>query len=269
MNLTLFLPYLADPITGDALEFNADHNAAIASADDSRYYPVLEDGILDLRPIQQSNIAERYDQLFTAHGSPLDEFAFRQLPRKTPKGWETEYWEQRALSTAAIWDVLENDRRARGVRPHSPGESTAVVLTDGMPYMAYGLDKSGYRTFAFSPNPGDYGLGVYQGGRFARILIDWSALPLGKGKFDIVIFKGGLEDVGDLSETLTAAVNSLSERGILIIADENDLSMASEIVTECGLAAEKAPISDTDKGFLKNLLTRRSVTAPPMLIARR
>ena len=246
---------------------------SIAAEDDpTAVYPMMEGGILQLAITDLNEVSTAHDEKYLRQGIKApDELAFRGLPRTPLPGWIENYWQQRAHSTAAIWHFLEAQRRAAGRGMGFQG--IAVELTQGMPYLAYGLDAGGYLAFAVSPHAGHFALGVHPYSRYCRIQANWDALPLRSGSFDVVILNALPSELPAdvLPDLLRSASKLLTETGFLLISDSPEVeeSPVADTLRESDLKVALHSVPGTDdslNGRLKHIL-RMGIPVPPLLIA--
>jgi hypothetical protein len=257
--------YLVDPHTGVDL---VEVDGGVAPVDQpDQVYPV-QNGIIHLIPHDDS-----YDRTCEAKGWQMpDAYSFRTLPRDPLDKWEPGYWKKRALSTATIWQVLEEDRRAKRILPL--GEiGVAADITDALPYVAYGLDVGGYTTVSISAQAGAYGLDAYYLTRYCRIHAGPAKLPLRAGLFDVVIFSASLPLVSAaaLSDVLHRGVAALKRGGRLIISDTPEQAEIIRILQGLGIHPATRVCEDREVGVMgkaKQLLSKR-VSVPPLIIGQK
>lgn len=267
---TVWMNYLADPLTGDSM-----HSVEFGVApkeNPHKVYPV-KDGILYISDSPEREhlkaMSEAYDRACREKGwtSP-DHFAFRRLPRSGISGWPATYWLQRAYSTAAVWHVLEEARKTKGGLPIGMA-GVAADFTLGLPYMAYGLDVAGYITCAVSPHVGEFGLGAYPHTRYGRIQAAWDKIPLRKGVFDVVVFSDSAQDI--LPEALYQAAELLNPNGYLILTNTSHPEHLASHLQDAGLQVEIQKVRGTEEG-LRGLVQKfrtGEIEVPPLVVAQR
>ncbi|MFP4323037.1 MAG: class I SAM-dependent methyltransferase [Anaerolineales bacterium] len=267
--LRRYLRYLADPHSGADL---TETEAGLVPADDpARMYPVLEGGVVSLSDEAARAASEDFDRASRHKGRSIpSEDAFRALPREGLPGWPVGYWEQRAHSTAVVWDVLEGLRRQAG-RPAVGVQGVAADITADLPYLAHGLDAGGFITLALSPYAGRFGLGAYPYSRYCRIQASYEALPLRAGLFDVVIFSGSLPHMTPevAGAALARAVDWLKPDGHLLVTDTPDGRAVLDQLDTLGLRTRQRAIP---RGGNPARLVRGVIRAgrtPPVIVAAR
>jgi SAM-dependent methyltransferase len=203
---------------------------------------------------------------------------FRQLPQTGLNGWPPGYWQQRAYSTAEFWRVVEGARRAAERLPIG-SMGLAVDLSDGMGWLGYCLDVSGFNTLAVSQDAGPYGLAAYEYARYLRVQASLERPPLAQGAFDLVVFSFGLDGLDDLQTALRYAAALLQPDGhLLVMTDAGDnerrpatLKLVEHTLREAGLSVRRRRVgpmgSSVDK--LAQIVRRATSGIPPLVIGRR
>lgn len=266
--LELFTAHLREPHTGARLIATPD--GFTSAADEMRTYPVL-DGVIQLVAPEQRLKAEKLSQQHDSQSTyPQPSIAdFRALPREIPAGWPEAEWKSRAASTATLWRLLEERRRASNQLPIG-SLGTAAVFASGLDYLGYGLDVGGYVTYSMSPHRGPYGLGIAPPeSRYTRSQISWDAVPLAEGVFDIVVCNDIVPLIDPSVEFLQRLLRLLRPDGVLFVLDNPNPDPVCKILAEQGLHPTKISTGE-NKGFWSGLLRKvRSSEFLPLIMAPR
>jgi SAM-dependent methyltransferase len=274
-----YLALLRCPITMSPLIRDGD--TYTSTANPTLHYQV-EAGILRLlRPEQRTTFdaqASKQVASYQAAGwQAPDSQTFRKLPQTPLAGWPVNYWQRRALATAEMWRILEAARIEEARLPVGP-MGHAVDLTDGMGWLGYGLDVSGYITIIVGQDSSVYGLGAFEYSRYLRVQGSLAEPPLAVGQFDVVVFSFSLETLSDPAQAIRNAARLLKQRGHLIVlsdkAEGNHIDYLQEAITTLRQAGY--PVQTQRVGAMGRKLTRIVKNAvgqvpdlPPLLVMRR
>ena len=270
-----FVPLLRCPITGAAI-FRQDENTLVSDADTSLTY----DGSHNIYRLIPSNEREsfaaattQHAQIFMSKGwTPADTDAFRRLPQTQLPTWSKAYWQNRAHAVAEMWRILEDIRRREDRLPIG-SMGTAADFTDGMGWLGYGLDVSGYNTLVLSEHNGPYGLDVFPASRYVRVQGSLTTPPLANDSFDLVTFSFSLENLAQPVEALRNACELLKNRGIIMILSANGINVDESVQTLRGckldvqtkrVGAMGGSVGRAIKGIIN-----RTPNIPPIIIARK
>lgn len=199
-----------------------------------------------------------------------EEDGFKRLPQTPLEGFPEGYWDLRMHATAEMWRFLEDLRRDAERLPVGD-QGTAVELTDGMGWLGYGLDVSGYATVIVGQDTTKLGLAAYEYGRYPRVQASIQNPPLTPQAFDLVLYTYSLTQVDDIDATIANGVQLLKPHGhILTLLDDAQLELADQVHT----AFEKAGLTVTQQrvgamgGRIKKLTTnlRGGPGVPPIII---
>lgn len=215
--------------------------------------------------------SEAYDHDCEKHGwQAPDPHQFRLLPRQGLSGWPVDYWRKRAISTATLWNIMEERRRAKKLSPMGV-IGNAVDISSGLPYVAYGLDAGGYMAFAVSPNAGRYGLGAYPFARYCRLQTQLTNLALKPDTFDLVIFSGSLAEANpkDIPHILERGITALTADGFLIVTDTPDTEIVIRALEGHSMKVETRAAVEYPESWRDRLrqLRRGRLAAPPVIVA--
>jgi hypothetical protein len=264
------LRHLVDPLTGKEL-MPAQGGVAPQDHPDT-VYPII-DGIYRFALSDLSAESDRYDEDCRSRGwVQPEETTFRSLPRTPIIGWSPTYWKQRALSTAAVWHIIEGERRKNGRRPMGP-QGVAANLSNGLHYLAYGLDLAGYNTFAVSPFVGQYSLGVFPHGRYCRIQASWEALPLRPHSFDLVVVTNHEPEIAPdmLPIVMEEVAELIKDDGYLIVTDTPEVQRFQPLFEAHKLKVRYLSVKGMEDKLLDRIrgMMKIQVELPPLLIATR
>lgn len=265
-----FLPLLRCPITHTAL---LDHKTHLATANGVHQY-YFEAGILRLLTPEQRQAfdAATHTQNQQTNGwkAPSAD-DFRQLPQTGLEGWPLGYWHRRAEITAEMWRILERIRVDEERLPIGP-MGNAVDFTDGLGWLGYGLDMSGYTTLVLGQQTGPYGLDVFDHSRYLRIQASIENPPLAAEQFNVVVFSFSLETP---HPALAHAAKLLKKGGVLIVmadkGNEPQQKHAETALQGLGLETRLQRVGAMGNNFsrtLKNIIGYRP-DVPPLVVARR
>ncbi len=260
-----YMPLLHDPTSGNSLK-------------EGQYQD--EDGILFLLGEEQratvdaQATARSQERATKGWQAPTPE-AFRRLPQTGLPGWPVNYWQNRSFCTAEMWRLLEKIRIEEDRLPIGP-MGNALDLSDGMGWLGYGLDVSGYITVVISEDTTNYGLRAYNNTRYLRIQADLTNPPLSGSKFDLVVFSFSLEMLDKPQDAVQNAARLLKVGGTLIIMSDQ-IEQSTLASAETTLQADKTLTVRRQKvGAMGGKVTRvmknlvgGAPDVPPLLIARR
>ncbi len=263
---------LRDPSDGSLLQRTGDFVSNERTG--NRY--TVEDNVIRLAVPEQladlDRITQQQAAQFLAQGWRAPDIEdFRRLPQTPIPTWPEDYWANRAAVIAEMWRILENRRIAEQKLPIGP-MGVAADLSDGMGWVGYGLDVSGYITVVVSPNNGPYGLTVFPFSRYLRVQADTSAPPLVTNSFDLVTVSFCLSQSTTPERLLTHAANLLKPNGLLLLlsAEDTDIDSATHTLQQAGLSVQHQRVGALGGGIgrtFKNLLG--GPTVPPIIIGHR
>ncbi|NDJ86588.1 MAG: class I SAM-dependent methyltransferase [Chloroflexi bacterium] len=269
------------PLTQSPLRLDGD---VLVSVDDPNQRYHFETGLLQLCQPQlctelETISAERRIKLQNKGWAAPDIESFRRLPQTGIPGWPLGYWQRRASGTAELWRIIEAARREADQLPIGP-MGIALDLSDGMGWLGYGLDASGYITVVVSEDAGsDYGLGVFPYSRYLRVQASITNPPLSPQAFDLVVFSYSLESCASPQEALENASRLVKPAGHLIVMSDRTDEQATSVnahqtettLRKLGLNAWQQRIGAMGSRWsrtMKNLLGQ-APDMPPMVIGRR
>lgn len=267
------------PISGSSLIQEGD---MLVSQTQPEYRYPIEAGLVRLSiPDQRKQFDEQSrsrSARYQAEGYQVaDGEMFRRLPQTALNGWPPGYWSRRAFITAEMWRVLE-DIRVRAERLPIGPMGTALDLTDGMGWIGYGLDVSGYITLVVGEQNGPYGLDVFPYSRYLRVQASLSAPPVAAEQFDLVVFSFSLETLDQPMQAIEKALKLLKQRGhLVVLADKVDATQADMFqAIEAVLNAPGYKFFKHRVGAMGRNLTRKLKNAvgrlpdvPPVLVVQR
>lgn len=271
-----FVALLRCPATGAPLMRRGEQ--LVSEADDSLTY-ALDKGLVKLVTPQQAaefaTAESKQAAEFEKRGwQPPPILEFRRLPQTPLTDWPAEHWQARANATAEMWRVLEAIRLEEKRLPIGP-MGTAVDLSNGMGWLGYGLDVSGYNTIVLSEKQGRYGLGVFPHSRYMRVLGSLQAPPLAPNSFDLVTFSFSLQSIASPEDALRAATALLKKRGTLIVltAQNVDRRRITDSLEGAGLTVQTQAVQGLGNPLARTFNTLRSVASggrrtPPLIIGR-
>ncbi|MBI5929509.1 MAG: methyltransferase domain-containing protein [Chloroflexi bacterium] len=277
----IHLSFLRCPVDNSPLT-PADGGLA-CQHDPTHIYP-LENGVYRLVTPQQAAAFEAQSaaeaQSLQAQGwLPPDADTFRQLPQTGLEGWPIPYWQRRANVTAELWRVLEAARRDAEMLPIG-SMGYALDISDGMGWLAYCLDVSGFNTIGVSQHVGPYGLTAYPYARFLRVQASCETLPFEKEAFHLVVFSFSLEKLPDPEATLRKAAGFLqagAHLAVMLDASDDELNgkqdlveLAETVMREAGLQVERRRVTPIGNPVAKITQTLRRVGAdsPALVVGR-
>jgi SAM-dependent methyltransferase len=278
-----YISLLRCPQTGKALIEEQGHVQTEYSPNNGHsHHYYYEDGILRLLTADQraefDTDSQRLTEQYQSEERAIPSHAeFRTLPQSNLEGWANGFWQQRTFCTAEMWRILEEIRIDNEKLPIAL-TGRAVDLTDGMGWIAYALDVSGYSTIALGQNAGIYGLGAFPISRYLRIQASQTAPPLVDEKFDLVVYSFSFLDIRNPDVSLENARNLLQKYGhLLILSDEVDddgkakLDHAAKTLNSLGfgithrkVGAMGSKLSRTMKNIVRNV-----PNIPPIIVAQR
>ena len=261
---------LVCPIDHEPL--NLVDNHLVCAAD---HHHFDRDGILFLlNEAEQSALDARSEQDFAnkrAQGWAIPaEDGFKRLPQTPIDGYPMGYWGLRAHATAEMWRFLE-DLRREAERPPVGDMGTAVEFTDGMGWLGYGLDVSGYATVIVGQDTTKLGLSAYEYGRYPRLQTSIQNPPLTASAFDLVLYTYSLPQVENIAQTIANGAKLLKPYGhILVFLDDDQASLndeATAALQKAGLEVKQQRVGAMG-GRVKKLTTnlRGGPSVPPILI---
>lgn len=265
---------LSDPIDGGALQRDGTHR--LLNPVTNQHYAIVENVVRLASPQQLAELepqAKRNADQFLSKGWLAPDIEeFRRLPQTGIPSWSEEYWATRAAVVAEMWRILEQIRIEEDRLPIAP-MGIAADISDGMGWVGYGLDVSGYITVVVSPYSGPYGLDVFPFSRYLRVLADPTTPPLSQNSFDLVTISFCLHNISAPQDLLTHASRLLKPNGLLMVlsADETDLASATQILEAVGLSTQQQRVRALGNGIgraVKNIL-QRGPDVPPILMGRR
>ena len=241
-----------------------------------------EDGILRLVTPEERKIFDAASQAITEQYQAEERAVpnhtqFRLLPQSDMEGWSKSFWQQRTLCTAEMWRILEEIRIDAEKLPIAL-TGRAVDLTDGMGWIAYALDVSGYSTIALGQDAGIYGLGAFPISRYLRIQASITSPPLADDKFDLVIYSFSFLQLEQPDIALENARNLLQPYGhLLILSDEVDdngkekLSHAASNLESMGFAVDHRKVGAMGRKLSRTVknLVGNVPNVPPIIVAQR
>lgn len=278
-----YVSLLHCPQTGKTLAQEQNHVLTEHSPNNGHSYRYdYEDGILRLLTPEQRAEFDAASQKLTEQYQ-IEERAvpshaeFRTLPQSNLENWPNGYWQQRTFCTAEMWRILEEIRIDNEKLPIAL-TGRAVDLTDGMGWIAYALDVSGYSTIALGQDAGMYGLGAFPISRYLRIQASITAPPLMSEKFDLVVFSFSFLYIENPNAALENAHDLLQQYGhLLILSDVVDddgkakLTQAAKTLETLGfgithrrVGAMGGKLSRTMKNLVRNV-----PNVPPIIVAQR
>lgn len=255
--LTRHLRFLCDPQTGEDL-FPIPEGLASYS-----HQYAIQEGVYCLSARSLDSESLQYDEACLAQGwTPPDEADFISLPHSILAGWGGDYWQSRALSLAAIWEILEGERR-KHQRPPIGFQGVAAHLTHSLPYAAYALEVGGFHSYALSPHRGRFSLGVYATGRYARVQSTWEALPLQANCFDVVVMSGLLDELPrpQAEKLLRQTLALLTPQGKIFISDVPDIEAWQAVIASLGAKSQLVSVTSQLRS-----LWRQNPPVPPLMI---
>ncbi|PJF40201.1 MAG: hypothetical protein CUN55_13010 [Phototrophicales bacterium] len=269
-----FIALLRDPLDGGHLKRDGEHT--LINLDTNMRYPI-KNQIVHLATPEQLVELERITQAqtdqFQTKGwrAPTIE-EFRSLPQTAIPTWDEAYWAKRAAAVGEMWRILEQIRIEADLLPIGP-MGHAVDLSDGMGWVGYGLDISGYVTIVVSSCTGPYGLDVFPHSRYLKVQADITNPPLAPHSFDLVTVSFCLSEETNTQLLLQNAAKLLKPNGnVLVLAAEDfDIDAAIQALQASGLAIRKqrvGPLGSTVSRAVKNLL-QRGPNVPPIIIGQR
>lgn len=268
-----FIALLRDPVDRGNLQRLGSHT--LINPNSGVAYTIV-DGVVRLAA---PNRLLALDQVTQAHANRLSAQGwlapnieeFRRLPQTALPTWSEEYWATRAAVIAEMWRILEHIRIAEERLPIGP-MGLAADLSDGMGWVGYGLDVSGYNTVVVSPYNGPYGLNVFPFSRYLRVQADISAPPLVANAFDLVVVSFSLPEAPSATELLANAARLIKPEGLVMIlsTEDVDIPMFTEQLEQAGLNVAAQRVGALGSGLgraFKNLL-QRGPAVPPILLGR-
>ncbi len=270
-----FLPLLRCPHTQQPL--TRDGNVLVSQSEPPHQYTSYGEVLRLVADEQRAQFDAKSNAEAATHEKagrvPLTIEDFRRLPQTAPPNGDSDYWQRRAVVTAEMWRVLEAIRVDEERLPiGSMGE--AVDLTDGMGWIGYGLDVSGYITIALGHDVGPYGLGVFPHTRYLRVQASLAAPPLTPDKFDLVTFSFSLETLEEPLLALQNAARLLKHGGTLVVLSDQatvNLDEAQATLQTAGLEVQQQRVGAMGGKYSRRLknLTGRRPGVPPLVVARR
>lgn len=260
------------PIDNEELTLDVEGNHLICAA--GHHYFDREGILFLLDEAQQAIFDKQAEEAFAAHQAEgrhiPEEAGFKRLPQTGLEGYPMGYWDLRAHATAEMWRFLEALRIEAKKLPIGD-MGTAVDFTDGMGWLGYGLDVSGYATVIVGHDTTQFGLSVYEYGRYPRVQAAIENPPLTEKSFDLVLYTYSLPQVSDIAQTIKNGVKLLKPKGHVLVFlddDQSDLQNVVENAMEnAGLVVKQQRVGAMG-GRIKKITTnlRGGPGVPPILI---
>lgn len=272
-----FYALLRCPATGAPLTRDEASHLLTSEAESTLTYRQHDEIVYLVTPAQQqrleaAEVTSKAEMQRKKWAAPTTE-DFRRLPQTALPDWPADYWQLRADATGEMWRVLEQLRREKGQLPIG-SMGVAADFSDGMGWLGYGLDVSGYNTLVLSENKGEYGLGVLPSTRYMRVWGTLETPPLAPHSFDLITFSFSLETMDNPALALQHATALLKDNGIIIVLSAQQLQQDILVtpLQDAGLDVSAQPVRGLGNTLSRTVNRLRSlssgnISSPPLIVA--